>query len=62
MKNTGELRGRIEQAFLSLGEESEVARDIAFHMTDWDHNIDDLIRLYEQPAAFSDDQIQSIII
>ena len=62
MKNTAELRSRIERAFLSLGEEPEVARDIAFHLTDWDHNVDDLIRLYEQPEAFSDDEIQGILI
>ena len=62
MKNTEKLRDRIVQAFSSFGEGPEVARDIGFHMTDWDHNVDDLIKLYEQPEAFSDDDIQSIII
>ena len=62
MRNTEKLRSRIEQAFRSFGEGPEVARGIAFHMTDWDHNVDDLIRLYERPETFSDDEIQSIII
>ena len=62
MENTEKLRDRIVQAFISLGEEPEAARDIGFHMTDWDHNVDDLLRLYEQPDAFSDDDIRSIII
>ena len=34
-----------------------VAEDIAFHMTDWDHNVDDLIKLYEYSETFSDDEI-----
>lgn len=62
MKNTEKLRDRIAQAFSSFGEGPEVARGIGFHMTDWDHNVDDLIRLYDAPEAFSDDEIQSIII
>jgi len=31
-------------------------------LTDLDHNVDDLLRLYEQPEAFSDDEIRDIII
>ena len=41
---------------------SDVAEDIAFHMTDWDHNVDDLVSLYERPEAFSDDEIMDIIL
>ena len=62
MKNAQNLRDRITQAFASSMGELEVARGIAFHMTDWDHNVDDLVRLYEQPESFSDDEILSIII
>ena len=42
--------------------EPEIAREIAFHMTDWDHNVDDLVRLYERPESFSDDEILSTVI
>jgi len=62
MKNAEKLRDRIAQAFASLTGEAEAAREIAFHMTDWDHNVDDLVRLYERPESFSDDEIQSVII
>ena len=40
----------------------EIAREVAFHMTDWDHNVDDLVKLYEHPEAFNDDEILSIVI
>ena len=62
MKNIEKVKDRIVQAFTSLVDDPEVARDIAFHFTDWDHDLGDLIRLYEQPEAFSDDEIQSIVI
>jgi hypothetical protein len=62
MKNTEKLRDKITQAFVSLGRKPEIARDIAFHLTDWDHNLDDLVRLYEQPDAFSEEEIRIIIL
>ncbi len=62
MKNAEKLRDRIAQAFASSTGEPEVAREIAFHMTDWDHNADDLVRLYERPESFSDDEILSTVI
>ena len=61
MKNTGELRQRIEKAFASLKEDPEVARDIAFHMTDWDDDFERLLKLYEHPEAFTDDEITSVL-
>ena len=57
MNNKEILRARIARAFASSMDLSEVAEDIAFHMTDWDHDVDGLIRLYDQPEAFSDDEI-----
>ena len=41
---------------------SAVSKDIAFHMTDWDHDLDDLIKLYENPDAFSDGEIVKILL
>lgn len=61
-KNSEQLRDRIEKVFTDLVDKPEVARDIAFHMTDWDHNLDDLVKLYEQHETLSDDQITGIII
>ena len=62
MKKTEKLKDRIAQAFASSMGDLDVAREIAFHMTDWDHNVDDLVKLYEQPESFSDDEILSIVI
>ncbi len=62
MKNTEKLKERIAQAFASSMDDPEVAHEIAFHMTDWDHDVDDLVNLYERPESFSDDEILSIII
>jgi hypothetical protein len=61
MTKTKILRARIAKAFATM-ESSSVAEDIAFHLTDWDHNVDDLLRLYEQPDAFSDDEIIQILM
>lgn len=60
---TGRLRDRIAKVFTdSMEEKPEVARDIAFHMTDWDHNLEDIVRLYEQQETLTDDEIIHIII
>lgn len=31
-------------------------------MTDWDHNIDNLLRIYREPRRVSDDEIVQIIL
>jgi hypothetical protein len=62
MKNTEKLRDRIAQAFASSMGNPEVAREIAFHMTDWDHNVDDLVKLYKRPETFSDDEIMNVVV
>ncbi len=56
------LKIKIAKAFAGSTEMSAVADDIAFHMTDWDHNVDDLVRLYEEPEAFSDDEVVDIVM
>lgn len=61
MRKTEILRARIAKAFATT-ESSAAAEDIAFHLTDWDHNVDDLLRLYEHPEAFSDDEIIQILM
>ena len=61
--NTEQLRDRIAKVFAhSMEEKPEVARDIAFHMTDWDHNLQDMVRLYEQQESLSDDEIIQVVI
>jgi len=61
-KKTGQLRDRITKAFSDSVEEPEIARDIAFHMTDWDDDLEEIVELYARPEVFSDDEIRKIII
>jgi len=46
MNNAKVVRARIAEAFVMSMHQSAVASEIAFHMTDWDHNIDDLLKIY----------------
>ena len=62
MKNTAKLRARIARAFAASMDQPEVSDEIAFHITDWDSDVDDLVRLYENPDAFADDEILSLVI
>jgi hypothetical protein len=62
MKNTQDLSARITDAFaVSMGSR-DAAKDIGFHMTDWDGDVDELIKLYENPDGFTDDQIVDIVL
>ena len=62
MDSTEEVRARIAEAFSQSMDRSSVANDIAFHMTDWDHNIEDLLRIYKEPRRITDDEIVQIIL
>jgi hypothetical protein len=53
---------RIAQAFVASGLQEDVVRDIAFHMTDWTQDLNDLTRLYERQQDLSDEQIRQTII
>ena len=62
MRNAEKLRDRIAQAFTESMGEPEVAGEIAFHITDWAENVDDLVRLYDQAESLSDEEIRRIVI
>jgi hypothetical protein len=62
MNNTEVVRARIAEAFAKSMDQSSVACEIAFHMTDWDHNIDDLLRIYNEPERASNDEIVEIVL
>jgi hypothetical protein len=55
------LRERLEKAFVASGTKPKIAKDIAFHLTDWDNDLEDMVRLYEHASELSDDDILSII-
>ncbi len=52
MENTENLKDRIAQAFASSMGEPDAAREIAFHMTDWDDNLDDLVKALWAARSF----------
>ena len=56
------VRQRIAAAFAANELESSVVEDIAFHMTDWKENLDELLGLYENVGSLSDQQIRKIVI
>jgi hypothetical protein len=56
------VRGRIAAAFAEFELSPEAVDDIAFHMTDWKENLEEIVRLYEQPEQLSDEQVQHIIL
>jgi hypothetical protein len=62
MNNAKIVKDRIANAFASSMGDPDVAREIAFHMTDWDHDIDDLNKLYGQIQTLTDQEILSIVI
>lgn len=62
MKETNYIGEKIAAAFADLGLASEVANDIAFHMTDWEEDLRELAALYERIEQSSQEQIRKGII
>lgn len=62
MENTSEVRKVIERAFSSFTDGPRIGREIAFHFTDWDGDLKELLELYESPSSFTDDEIQKRLL
>lgn len=62
MESREHVKKRIAAAFSEFELEPQVVEDIAFHMTDWKENLEEIVRLYEQPERLSDEQVQHIIL
>ena len=62
MKSKEQIRRRIAAAFADSGLEPKVVDDIAFHMTDWKENLDEVAELYNEAGQLSDERIRKIII
>lgn len=56
------VKQRIAAAFAANELESSVVEDIAFHMTDWKENLEELVGLYDNVERLSDEQIRKIVI
>ncbi len=50
------------KAFGASMDKPDVARDIAFHMTDWDDDLEVLNALYEQPEKYGHDEIRRAVL
>jgi hypothetical protein len=62
MENINQINKRIAFAFKKLGLDQRVSNDIAFHMTDWKENLEQLVKLYQHSELLNDEQIRKIII
>jgi hypothetical protein len=63
MNKTEPVKKRIAEALSSsLGLEMAEAGEVAFHLTDWKHNLDELVEVYEKADELSDEHIQEIVI
>ena len=62
MKNTAQVRDRIEAAFASLTEQPDIGREIAFHMTDWDGDPEQITNFYARPDSLTGDEVQTLVL
>lgn len=62
MESAERVRNRIATAFASSGLSPEVVDGIAFHMTDWKQDLEELVRLYEKSDLLADDEVRKILI
>jgi hypothetical protein len=63
MFNTESVRSRIESVAISEAKLSPaIARDVAFHLTDWLGDLAKYVRLCEDPASHTDEQANAILL
>ena len=57
-----DCKERIATAFQRIGLEPMVANDIAFHMTDLEDDLNQILKLYQESEQLKDEEIRRIII
>ncbi|WP_310150048.1 hypothetical protein [Bosea sp. BE125] len=63
MFDAGRVRERIEQAALAeMDLPPEVARDVAFHMTDWLDDLRRYVAFCENPESFEAKEIDNLLL
>jgi hypothetical protein len=63
MFNTESVRQRIEAVAISEGElAASVAKDVAFHMTDWLNDLSNYVKFCQAPATHTDEQVDSLLL
>jgi len=55
-------RNKIAAAFAANELDSNLVEDIAFHMTDWKEDLDELVGLYQNVDTLSDSDIRKAVI
>lgn len=56
------VRNKIAAAFAANELDSNLVEDIAFHMTDWKEDLDQLVGLYQNVDSLSDSDIRKVVI
>jgi hypothetical protein len=63
MDKTESVKKRITEALSSsLGLGMAEAGEVAFHLTDWKRDLDELVEIFEKADKLSDEHIQAIVI
>jgi len=56
------VRNKIAAAFAANELDSKIVEDIAFHMTDWKEDLDELVGLYQNIETVSDSEVRRGVI
>jgi hypothetical protein len=60
VQNEIKIQERIREAFQEIGETEKASQDIAFHLTDWMNDLQELVELYSNIDNASSDEITSL--
>jgi len=56
------VRNKIVAAFTANELDSNICEDIAFHMTDWKEDLEQLVGLYQNVDSLTDSGIRKVVI
>ena len=61
-KSREQVNMKLTGVLAALVDNEAVAKEIAFHITDWKENLVDLVEIYDLEERLSNEQIEQIII
>ena len=61
MASFGEMLDRVTRALVAVGINEATAKDVAFHMSDWQIDLDEWASVWKDPDKFDDEQLTEII-
>jgi hypothetical protein len=62
LKSEKQTEIQIAKALKANLDQERIAREIAFHMTDWRSNLLELIKIYDESEDLSNDEIYKILL